>query len=412
MSKYLALLFLAITSVGFPQGLQRNTKYTVGLSVDANLNATYVYLPNVAANVLGFGIDTTMVGIPMGTGTGQIPLIPIPMASIPSVKTILDQITANTTPAAYKDVSFFATAAQGALAASALQSQVQSDWTGTGLAAVLHKPTLATVATSGAYGDLSGRPSLATVATSGSYADLSSKPTLGTAAAQNSTVFATSTQGTKADSALQSFTETDPVASLALTNHAALTTTAHGGIATTAQGAKADTAVQSGTAPLSVAGTAMSLAAATQSVAGSMSAADKVKLDGIASWTFGSPINATRTIQTVAAAANGWQLSSTRNATVSYSAALTTTTTIGGPSDGSVVLEVCPTNSATAASWITVNTMRASQTATLAVVLNLTSVNTSTVVGIVPAGYFVRLRSITTSGTFSSAFISGQEILQ
>ncbi len=39
--------------------------------------------------------------------------------------------------------------------------------------------SLATVATSGAYGDLSGRPSLATVATSGSYNDLSDKPSIG-----------------------------------------------------------------------------------------------------------------------------------------------------------------------------------------------------------------------------------------
>lgn len=35
---------------------------------------------------------------------------------------------------------------------------------------------LATVATSGAYGDLSGTPALATVATTGSYNDLTDKP--------------------------------------------------------------------------------------------------------------------------------------------------------------------------------------------------------------------------------------------
>lgn len=40
------------------------------------------------------------------------------------------------------------------------------------------KPTLATVATSGLYSDLSGKPSLATVATSGSYTDLLNKPTI------------------------------------------------------------------------------------------------------------------------------------------------------------------------------------------------------------------------------------------
>lgn len=44
---------------------------------------------------------------------------------------------------------------------------------------------LAAVATTGAYGDLSGRPSLATVATTGAYSDLSGRPTLGTAAAAN-----------------------------------------------------------------------------------------------------------------------------------------------------------------------------------------------------------------------------------
>ncbi len=50
-----------------------------------------------------------------------------------------------------------------------------SDLTGT--------PTLATVATTGAYSDLSGTPTLATVATTGAYSDLTGTPTLGTAAA-------------------------------------------------------------------------------------------------------------------------------------------------------------------------------------------------------------------------------------
>jgi hypothetical protein len=48
--------------------------------------------------------------------------------------------------------------------------------------------SLAAVAVSGAYGDLSGTPSLATVATTGAYDDLSGAPTLGTAAAENTGV--------------------------------------------------------------------------------------------------------------------------------------------------------------------------------------------------------------------------------
>ena len=56
-------------------------------------------------------------------------------------------------------------------------------------------PNLATVATSGAYSDLSGTPNLATVATSGSYADLTNRPSLGDAAACN----VASTVGTTGD---------------------------------------------------------------------------------------------------------------------------------------------------------------------------------------------------------------------
>lgn len=71
--------------------------------------------------------------------------------------------------AAEADATDFATAAQGALAATAVQPG-----------------------------------SLATVATTGAYSDLSGKPTLGTAAATAATDYATAAQGGKADTALQS----------------------------------------------------------------------------------------------------------------------------------------------------------------------------------------------------------------
>lgn len=48
------------------------------------------------------------------------------------------------------------------------------------------KPALANVATSGAYSDLTGTPSLATVATSGAYNDLTGKPALATVATSGS----------------------------------------------------------------------------------------------------------------------------------------------------------------------------------------------------------------------------------
>lgn len=53
---------------------------------------------------------------------------------------------------------------------------------------------LATVATTGAYGDLTGTPSLATVATSGSYNDLSNKPNLSGYALDNAVVHLAGTE--------------------------------------------------------------------------------------------------------------------------------------------------------------------------------------------------------------------------
>ena len=58
---------------------------------------------------------------------------------------------------------------------------VQSDWNASsGLAEILNKPTLATVATTGDYTDLINTPTLATVATTGDYTDLINTPTIPT----------------------------------------------------------------------------------------------------------------------------------------------------------------------------------------------------------------------------------------
>lgn len=67
-------------------------------------------------------------------------------------------------------------------------AQVQSDWTeadNTSVSYIQNKPSLATVATSGLYSDLSGTPSLATVATSGDYDDLINKPSIPAAQVQS-----------------------------------------------------------------------------------------------------------------------------------------------------------------------------------------------------------------------------------
>jgi hypothetical protein len=106
---------------------------------------------------------------------------------------------------------------------------VQSNWTATtGAAVIINKPTLATVATTGDYSDLLNTPNLATVATTGSYNDLIDKPTI--------------PGGTNIGS-------TPSASSVVITSST---------------------------------GSDGTVAAATQSLAGVMTAADKFKLDGIA----------------------------------------------------------------------------------------------------------------------------------
>jgi len=64
-------------------------------------------------------------------------------------------------------------------------------------------PLYATAA-QGALADTATQPAdLATVATTGAYTDLSGTPTLGTAAAADSTDFATAAQGVTADAAVE-----------------------------------------------------------------------------------------------------------------------------------------------------------------------------------------------------------------
>ena len=74
------------------------------------------------------------------------------------------------------------------------------------------------------YGSKLGSPALATVATTGAYSDLSGLPTLGTAAATDATAYATAAQGSLADSAVQ---PADNISTL--TNDAGYITSADGG---------------------------------------------------------------------------------------------------------------------------------------------------------------------------------------
>lgn len=80
--------------------------------------------------------------------------------------------------------------------ASVSDYQATANWTAaSGPSRILNKPTLATVATTGAFTDLSGIPSFASVATTGLYSSLSGRPTIpgNTSQLINDSGFVTST---------------------------------------------------------------------------------------------------------------------------------------------------------------------------------------------------------------------------
>lgn len=116
------------------------------------------------------------------------------------------------------------------------------------------------------------------------------------------------------------------------------------------------------------------------------------------------------TIQTVAAAANGNQLSSTRDVLAIYSVTMVSTASISGAASGYIVFEICPTNSTTAGDWVEVGRVPNGQAVSLAVVLQSVSTGGGQLGTVVPAGYFRRLRSVNVSGTPTYTYNSGQEV--
>lgn len=148
------------------------------------------------------------------------------------------------------------------------------------------------------------------------------------------------------------------------------------------------------------------LASATSSI-NSTIASLQTQVNGIST---SSPVitnGVTKVIQTLTTA-TGTLLSSTNVTNVMYSVNIVTTASIGGASAGEILLEISPTNSSTS-TWTVVNRIKNSQTITLAIVLNSVQDITYTIMGNVPAGYYVRLRSATISGTPTYTYITGQE---
>lgn len=109
--------------------------------------------------------------------------------------------------------------------------------------------------------------------------------------------------------------------------------------------------------------------------------------------------------------ATGFQISATRDAEASYSVAIGTSVSLSGNSSGYVALEICPTNSATAANWVEVSRVTSGQSGTLVLGLTLNQSGGSPNFARVPAGYYAKLRSVNVSGTPTYALNGQQEVI-
>lgn len=152
-------------------------------------------------------------------------------ANVTAAGALMDSEVTNLAAVKAFDPTDYATAAQGALADSALQSVVGT----TDEIVVTGGDTISlatAVTTSLGLADTAVQPGdLATVATTGAYSDLSGTPTLGTAAATDATDYATAAQGALADSALQPGDDADTLGSGDATDGWVLTADGAGGAA-------------------------------------------------------------------------------------------------------------------------------------------------------------------------------------
>lgn len=128
------------------------------------------------------------------------------------------------------------------------------------------------------------------------------------------------------------------------------------------------------------------------------------------SWNEGRPssprafANPSRTLN------SAFQISTARDAQVSYSVDISTALTLSGGQSGTVFVEYADDSGFTT-NVVEIGRFVNGNTGTLALGLAITQVNTATVAGIVPAGKYVRLRTANTTGTPTFTFRSSQEVL-
>lgn len=107
---------------------------------------------------------------------------------------------------------------------------------------------------------------------------------------------------------------------------------------------------------------------------------------------------------------SSFQPSSTRDSLVNYSVEVSTSLSLTGGAQGTVFLEIA-SDSGFTTNVQEVGRFTNANTGTLTVGLALTQTVTANLTGYIPAAYYVRLRTVNTTGTPTFTYRSGQEVL-
>lgn len=116
------------------------------------------------------------------------------------------------------------------------------------------------------------------------------------------------------------------------------------------------------------------------------------------------------TVQTSTGAV-GTQVSTTQDSFVFVSENISTTASIAGNAADDLVVEVAPTNSATAGDWVEKARGGQSQALSLAIALQSVQIVKGILPVYVPKGYYLKVRSLGSSGTFSSGVSNSRVVL-
>lgn len=107
---------------------------------------------------------------------------------------------------------------------------------------------------------------------------------------------------------------------------------------------------------------------------------------------------------------SAFQVSTSRDALVTYSVQITVTASIAGGQNGDIILEIA-SDSGFTTNVQTLSISGLGQTYTLAIALQGVQPQTGVLQGYVPAGYYARLRTVNNIGTPSYSYRAGQEVL-